>query len=95
MRKYLNQLLVQKRRWVVVFFIGGKRSSRVDEVEADIIVLHQNLTIHERGDGQIGCVLENFSAARLVDKDTLLRGRYGSHGANMCCKWGLLYVGVG
>lgn len=64
---------------------GGKRKTslvlRVDEVDADIVILHKNLTFFQLRHGKVGFVFEDFSSSCLVDDDTLHGTGNGCHGS--------------
>lgn len=54
---------------------------RVDEVDADIVILHKNLTFFQLRHGKVGFVFEDFSSSCLVDDDTLHGTGNGCHGS--------------
>jgi hypothetical protein len=57
--------------------------SRVDEVDADIVVLDQDLAFFGLRDGQVSLVLQDLSAAVLLHDHTLHGFRDGRHCANV------------
>lgn len=56
-------------------------SSRVDEVDPDVIVLHQDLALLGFGHGHVGLVLQHLRPAILLNDHRLHRLGYGSHRA--------------
>jgi hypothetical protein len=58
---------------------------RVDEVDADVVVLNQDLAFFRLGDGEVGFVLEDFGAAVLFHDYAFHRfGDGGGHCADWC-----------
>lgn len=50
---------------------GGRGGLRVNVVDADELVLYEDLAFFGCGDGEVGLVLEDFDAAGFLDQDTL------------------------
>lgn len=62
---------------------GGEEDVRVDVVDADEVVLHEDLAFGGLGDGEVGAVLQDLDAASLLNKDALHGlGEGGCHGAD-------------
>jgi len=56
---------------------------RVDEVDADVVVLDQDLAFFGLRDGEVGLVLQDLGAAVLLHDHSLHGFGDGSHCANM------------
>jgi hypothetical protein len=57
---------------------------RVDEVDANVIILDQDLAFFGLGNGEVGLILQDLSTAILLHDHALHSFRDGRHCAGMC-----------